>query len=149
MTAAIGATISTSRAPAITRDRTSRPSWSVPIQLVAFGRRNGWNSGTNGGYGVIRSPPIAHTIQTSRMSTPTMKPGRRSSSFQRSRRAWRRSARMSIGAAPASTSSPSSSNAASSAATSTVAAADDGSGGGTFMLMFAPPPAGPAGSSRR
>ena len=66
-----------------------------------------------------------------------MKPGRRSSSRHRSLRAWRRSARMSIGAAPASTSAPSSSSAASSACASTMAAADDGSGGGTFMLMSA------------
>ena len=35
-------------APAITRERTSRPSWSVPIRFVEFGRCNESNCGRRG-----------------------------------------------------------------------------------------------------
>ena len=48
-----------------------------------------------GSNGVMRSPPMAHTNQNSRMRLPTMKPGRRRSSRHCSLRACLRSTRAS------------------------------------------------------
>ena len=68
-TAAIGAAMRTSRAPAMTRDSTSRPSWSVPIRCSAARRlARTYRSSLIGSYGVMRSPTMAQTIQNSRMS---------------------------------------------------------------------------------
>ena len=69
---ASGATIRTSRAPTITRENTSRPSWSVPNQcapdgawLIAF---RFWAYGL---CGTSVGPNTAQKTQNSRITAPT------------------------------------------------------------------------------
>ena len=68
-------------APTMTRDSTSRPSWSVPNQCAPDG---GWllasRSCASGSYGANRCPKMAQTTQNSTMIVPTQNVARRSSS---------------------------------------------------------------------
>ncbi len=89
--AASGAMIRTSRDPTITRDRTSRPSRSVPIKCAGLGGRWLPKNWLYGSYGVIRSPRMAVMIQPKMIRLPMMNDGRRSSRRIVSRRACARS----------------------------------------------------------
>ena len=70
-------------APTMTRDSTSRPSWSVPNQCAADGAwlvaRSCWASGL---CGAMTLPKIAQISQNSRITAPATNVGLRSSSRQ-------------------------------------------------------------------
>ncbi len=69
------------RDPTMTRENTSRPSWSVPNQCAADGGELvASRLCASGLCGAIAEPKMAHTIQNSRMAAPAMNVGRRSSS---------------------------------------------------------------------
>ena len=83
-TVASGVMTRMSRDPMMTRDSTSRPSWSVPNQCAADGPALAdsrlWASGL---YGAMELPAIAQTTQNSRMAAPARKVGLRVSSRHR------------------------------------------------------------------
>ena len=84
---ASGATIKMSRDPVRTREKMSRPSWSVPkICALDGGLLMANRFCAFGSCGAIELPKIAHTIHHSRISAPTMKSGERTSSRNVSRR---------------------------------------------------------------
>ena len=72
-----------SLAPTMTREKTSRPSWSVPNQCAADG---GWfvasSCWASGSCGAMASPNTAQTTQNSRIAAPARNVGLRSSSRQ-------------------------------------------------------------------
>ena len=74
-----------SRAPTITREKTSRPSLSVPNQLSAEGEiRSLIGSEASGSFGTSSSPKIAHSTQKPTMIAPAMNDLERRSSARRS-----------------------------------------------------------------
>ena len=72
----------------MTREKTSRPSWSVPNQYFPDGALLANSSCCAcGSCGAIDEPNSAQTIQNKRMTAPMMKAGRRSTSRQDGRSA--------------------------------------------------------------
>ena len=99
--AAVGAAISTSRAPAITRDSTSRPSWSVPRRWSALGRGSACSNSLIGSYGVIAvAADRAERARTAGSATRRRSRAGAGAGGAARGAAWRRSARMSIGGPP-------------------------------------------------
>src|SRR5213592_4774551 len=81
---ASGVTSRMVRAPAMTRDSTSRPSWSVPNQCAPDGPALlASRFCASGLYGAKDRPKIAHTTQNKMMAAPIRKVGRLSSSRHR------------------------------------------------------------------
>ena len=78
---ASGVMIRMSLAPVMTRDSTSRPSWSVPNQCADDGAALAASSCCASGlYGAIACPKTAQTTQNSTMLAPTQNVALRSSS---------------------------------------------------------------------
>ncbi len=70
---ATGATMRMSRAPAMTREKTSRPTLSVPNQWLEDGWARTFELVPKGSCGVRRDWKIAHTIQNPMIRAPTRK----------------------------------------------------------------------------